>query len=132
MRLAYMAALFYLEMVALLSGCGPGQSSDASDLMSRASNADVFQESPSENRSSIINEQTSAANSTAPPENLIAPNWISTALESPDVNVRLNALEAWMQSAPKGHVDPVIVGLSDPDERVRTRALALLEEDRMR
>ena len=50
-------------------------------------------------------------------------------LNSPNVRVRLRALEAWAREAPPGAVDPYILAFEDKDERVRTRAQQLLEQD---
>jgi len=50
-------------------------------------------------------------------------------LDSPDVGVRLHALETWVQSAPPGEVDPLILAYKDKDERVRARAMELIEQD---
>jgi hypothetical protein len=46
--------------------------------------------------------------------------------ESPDVSVRLQALEQWAQR-PGDQLDPVTYGLVDLDETVRQRAHALYE-----
>ena len=54
---------------------------------------------------------------------------MATDLDSPDVRVRLRALETWGQSAPTGAVDPLILALEDEDERVQARALELIEQD---
>jgi hypothetical protein len=50
-------------------------------------------------------------------------------LNSPDVGTRLRALETWAQSAPPGSVDPLILAYEDKDERVRARAMELIEQD---
>jgi hypothetical protein len=50
-------------------------------------------------------------------------------LDSPDVGTRLRALETWAQSAPPGAVDPLILAYEDKDERVRARAMELIEQD---
>ena len=42
---------------------------------------------------------------------------------------RLRALETWAQSAPPGAVDPLILAFEDKDERVRARAMELIEQD---
>lgn len=47
--------------------------------------------------------------------------------ESPDVTVRLQALETWAQR-PDDQLDPVTYGLVDPDESVRQRAQELYEQ----
>ena len=63
------------------------------------------------------------------PSGEVAPDRIATALQSPDVQVRLRALDAWVQQGRTGSVDPVMLALKDPDERVRTWALQLIEQD---
>jgi HEAT repeat protein len=59
----------------------------------------------------------------------VVPDWIATALNSPDAQVRLQALDRWVQQGRKGSVDPLMLALNDSDERVRTRALQLIEQD---
>lgn len=46
------------------------------------------------------------------------------ARDSPDVNVRLQALETWAQR-PDDNLDPITYGLVDQDETVRERAQEL-------
>jgi HEAT repeat protein len=60
------------------------------------------------------------------------PDWIATALKSPDVHVRLHALDRWVQQGRTGSVDPLMHALNDRDERVQARALALIEQDWVR
>ena len=62
-------------------------------------------------------------------EPLVVPAWIAKDLESPDVGTRLRALETWAQSAPPGAVDPLILALENADERVRARAMELIEQN---
>ena len=57
------------------------------------------------------------------------PDQIATALQSPDVQVRLRALDAWVQQGRTGSVDLLMFAFNDPDERVRTWALQLIEQD---
>ncbi len=64
------------------------------------------------------------------PELLVVPTWMAKELDSPDVATRLHALETWAQSAPPGSVDPLILAFEDKDERVRARAMELIEQDR--
>ena len=64
-----------------------------------------------------------------PPESLVVPAWMAKELDSPDVGTRLRALETWAQSAPPGSVDPLILAFEDKDERVRARAMELIEQD---
>lgn len=63
-----------------------------------------------------------------PVEGLVVPAWVTKELDSPDVRVRLRALETWVQSAPPGMVDRLILALEDKDERVRARAMELVEQ----
>ena len=64
-----------------------------------------------------------------PIEGLVVPERMVQKLNSPNVRVRLRALEAWAKEAPSGAVDPYILAFEDKDERVRARAQQLLEQD---
>ena len=67
-----------------------------------------------------------------PPEtldSLVVPAWMAKELNSSDVGTRLRALETWVQSAPPGAIDPLILAYEDKDERVRARAMELIELD---
>lgn len=62
-----------------------------------------------------------------PTETLVGPDWMSAALASPDVRVRLWALDHWEQHAPTGLIDPLIEALDDEDEDVQEKASAIIE-----
>jgi hypothetical protein len=62
-------------------------------------------------------------------EPLVVPAWMAKELDSPDAGVRIRALETWVQSAPPGAIDPLILAYEDKDERVRARAMELIEQD---
>jgi hypothetical protein len=64
-----------------------------------------------------------------PVEGLVVPELMAQKLNSPNVRVRLRALEAWAREAPLGAVDPFILAFEDKDERVRARAQQLIEQD---
>ena len=64
-----------------------------------------------------------------PIEGLVVPDLMAQKLNSPNVRVRLRALEAWAREAPLGAVDPFILAFEDKDERVRARAQQLIEQD---
>ena len=66
------------------------------------------------------------------PESFLVPTWMAKELDSPDVATRLRALDVWAQSAPPGSVDPLILASEDKDERVRARAMELIEQDQAR
>jgi hypothetical protein len=53
--------------------------------------------------------------------------WYAEARESPDVTVRLQALEFWAQQRGDA-LDPLTLALVDEDESVRTRAQELYEQ----
>jgi hypothetical protein len=53
--------------------------------------------------------------------------WFAAARDSPDVGLRLHALEQWAQR-PGEAVDPVTYGLVDEDESVRARAQELYQK----
>lgn len=63
------------------------------------------------------------------PEPLIVPAWMAKELASSDVATRLHALDVWAQSSSPGEVDPLILAYEDKDERVRARAMELIEQD---
>lgn len=60
---------------------------------------------------------------------LVVPAWMAKDLDSPDVGTRLRALDTWVRSAPPGADDPLILALDNKDERVRARAMELIEEN---
>jgi hypothetical protein len=60
---------------------------------------------------------------------LVVPAWMAKELDSPDAGARIRALETWVQSAPPGSIDPLILAYEDKDERVRARAMELIEQD---
>jgi hypothetical protein len=66
------------------------------------------------------------------PEAFVVPAWMVKELDSPDVATRLRALDTWALSAPPGAVDPLILASEDKDERVRARAMELIEQDQAR
>jgi hypothetical protein len=70
-----------------------------------------------------------SAKLTDPMDSLVVPAWIAKELTSPDVGTRIRALETWVKSAPPGAIDPLILAYEDKDERVRTRAMELIEQD---
>ena len=56
------------------------------------------------------------------------PTIMDEALQDPDPNVRIQALEAWGQE-PGVSLNPVTYALVDPDESVRARAQELFEQE---
>jgi HEAT repeat protein len=62
------------------------------------------------------------------PEQLVLPQWIAQALASPNVPVRLQALDLLAQQGPEAPMDPLVVALDDADDDVRTKAMAILEQ----
>ena len=76
--------------------------------------------------SAVSSPSTKPADTLAP---LVVPAWMAKELTSPDVGTRIRALETWAQSAPAGSIDPLILAYEDKDERVRARAMELIEQD---
>ena len=142
-RLAWLLGL----LLAGLSGCGPASSGDAPSLEPRASVArpsespPVWPHTPSTphdpvtpgaSPAPLASGLSSAGQGEArPAEPLVVPAWMANALDSPDVRVRLKALDRWAQQAPPGAVEPLVLALEDKDERVQARALELIAQDWM-
>lgn len=136
---------WWLSLMALAgpSGCGPAPPDPAND----ESHARLAGTSPSQQAQasastpttqaasppSLASDLAPAVHDEAPPsEPLIVPRWIAMALKSPDVQVRLHAVDRWGQQAPAGSLDPLLLAMEDEDERVQVRALALIEQDWVR
>lgn len=64
-----------------------------------------------------------------PMDALVIPAWIAKDLNSPDAGTRLQALETWVLFAPAGSIDPLILAFGNDDDRVRARAMELIEQD---
>jgi hypothetical protein len=71
--------------------------------------------------------QSAASASVTPP--VPVPDWMQRALTHPDAQVRLTALDTWVEQGRQSGVTPLLSALTDPDERVRDRALQLIEQD---
>ena len=139
-----LAWLLGVMVLAGLSGCGPASPSDPANGESHAANAGPSPSKQAPVSGSTPTTQAASPRSLAsglapavhdearPVEPLVVPEWIATALNSPDVQVRLHALDRWGQQAPAGSVDPLLLAMEDEDERVQARALALIEHDWVR
>ena len=117
-----------------LSACGPASSDPSPSLESRASLS-----GPSESQPASRNSPVTPAASPVPtpdkkdapapmPERLVLPQWMATALASPEVPVRLRALDTWAQQGSNAPLDPVVMALKDPDDGVRMKAMAIIEQ----
>ena len=124
-----------LILLVLVIGCGPDPSADES---SREATAGGIGSTVTE-AESRISQTVAAAHATqshpdrdmagSRSDSFVVPTWLANDLASFDVQVKLQALDRWVQSAPVGSVDPLVLALEDQDEAVQSRALALLEED---
>ena len=133
-----------LMLLAGLSGCGPAPSDHAPNSESSASlgapseGQPVSQHSPSVSNNPFTPAAFPASNySPAPaaqeeptplPEYLDLPSWIAQALDSPEVSVRLQALDTWAQQGDQAPLDPLVVALDDDDDDVRTKAMEIIEQ----
>ena len=134
----YLALPMSLMLLAGLAGCGPASSDNASsrtDLLASAASSTTANLVPlaSENGTGSVPGKGTAMAPSAKPANpmdvLDVPAWIAKDLASPDVDTRLRALETWVLIAPVGSIDPLILAFVSDDDRVRTRALELIQQD---
>jgi HEAT repeat protein len=109
--------------MSVLYGCGPGPSGEPG--AAPAGQGGVASSPPPV----AVGSPVSSLSAAPPPPPLVVPDRIATALQSPDVQVRLGALDAWVQRGRTGSVDLLMLAFNDPDERVRTWALQLIEKD---
>lgn len=137
-------AIAGLMLLAGLSGCGPAPSDHASNPESSASLGapsewqPVSQHSPSASNNPFTPVAFPASNySPAPaaqeepeplPEYLDLPSWIAQALDSPEVSVRLQALDTWAQQGAQAPLDPLVVALDDEDDDVQAKAMEIIEQ----
>ena len=76
--------------------------------------------------------KTTPASSTKPvnPMHVLeVPAWFAKDLASPDVDTRLRALDTWLLTAPGGSINPLILAFENDEERVRARAMELIQQD---
>ena len=144
-----LAWLLGLTLLIGLSGCGPPTPGDSSKTTASSaavagpSNApdsatagssptQIAATGPSESPprpSQQAEPRPDVPQESAPlPEQLVLPEWIAKALDSPDIRVRLQALDRWAQQGPTAPIDPLLVALEDKDDDVREKALAMLEQ----
>ena len=147
-RLAWLLGLMFL---AGLAGCGPAPSDEAAHVETRASLGGPFSSPPvtlattpvppiSVNgtgakpgmgtlpgRDSLQVLSVPSSNPVDSPDTLVVPAWIAKELNSPDVRVRLQALDRWAQQGPEASLGPLVMALDDADDDVRTKAVALIE-----
>ena len=133
--LPHLAWLLGLLLFAGLAACGPTSSDNAPNLLPRSRVGDL----PVASQGSILGTDqltTSPSPLSAPRDAsarldkpFVVPEWMATDLTSPDVHVRLHALDRWGQQERTRSFDPLMLALNDPDERVRARALQLIEQD---
>ena len=137
----FFAAGATMALIAGTSGCGSASPGDPANVESHAAMAGL---SPSAQAPVSGNATTTPAASPVPltsglapaghgearqAETLVDSARMAKELDSPDVQVRLRALDRWGQQAPTGSVDLLFLALEDEDERVQARALELIEQD---
>ena len=133
-----------LLTLALLAGCGPASSDNAPTLDPRAAVGGPDYRPEARGMGRGDSTLPTLASSPAPlvlnlapvpdvkeelapmPAQLVLPQWIAQALESPKVPVRLRALDRWAQQGPQAPLDPLVVALDDADAEVRERAMAII------
>jgi hypothetical protein len=134
-----------------LSACGPGTPDPSPSVEPSAGLDGPSQAQPvSQNRRSSHNDpvtpsarpgslDSALASSNKPPskaheeqvplsERPVLPERIAQPLDSPDVGMRLQALDGWAQQGPTALLDLLAVALDDDDEMVTAQALQLMEQ----
>jgi len=123
-------ATMLLMFVVLLSACGPGRPHDPIQPTATTHDSSLKDEgSITSSPGSLAALGIHSKQNPPPTESLAVPEWMAQALGLPDVQVRLDTLETWVRRSGRGAVDPLMLALNDPDERVRNRAMQLIEED---
>ena len=131
-----LALLLSLMLFAGLSACGPASSDNAPNLGPRASIAGPPPASPAQGDSQLSkpagtpaagapNSKTDSRDTVPAP---VISDPLAKELDSPDVHVRLRALDRVAKQGTITSLDPLIKALEDENEDVRTRATAILEQ----
>ncbi len=120
-------------LLASLPGCGPGDGSEARGTGQEASHLAPVASSGSTELAEVpapLGPRLVPAGSgeARPADKLVVPDWMANDLASPDVPVRLTALDRWAQQGPNAPLDPLVVALDDEDEQVRAKAMELFEQ----
>lgn len=131
-----LSVLLTVTLLAALIGCGPAPAEEASRTDRGIGSARGLSTTGAVPHLSAETIPLSSAARSAPlasqEQSLRTtrdqPEWIAKELDSPDVSVRLRALDRWVQQGPTASLDPLVVGLGDEDEAVRAKAMALLEQ----
>lgn len=136
MRYAMVSRAMLLASVVLLVspyGCGPGSSGEPGTPTTTASvsGEDPRGVAPAPSPATVANSPSPSIPAPLPERQLVVPDWMASALQHQDVHVRLKALDTWVKQGRRGAVDPLLLALNDTDERVRARALQLIEQDWM-
>ena len=131
-----LALLLSLMLFAGLSACGPASSDNAPNLGPRASIAGPPPASPAQGDSQLSkpagtllaatpNSKTDGRDPSPIP---VISDPLAKELDSPDVHVRLRALDRAAKQGTITSLDSLIKALEDENEDVRTRATAILEQ----
>ena len=124
--------LWVLVCLIGVTGCGPASSNNSENLELSSSiggRPPVSEQGPKSHNDHALGtpklslpfpSRSPAGQGQARPEE---------TLKVPDVQGRLNALDAWGQYAPQGSVDALLLALEDENEQIQERALELIEQD---
>ena len=137
----HLVLLLSLMLLAGLAGCGPASSDNAPSLESRASVGGPVARVTGQGEKTFIPPVTSdnragsaSTTGTVPGGDTVEtngreklPDPIAKDLASPDVHVRLKALDRVAKQGTITSLDPLIAALEDESEDVRTMATAILE-----
>jgi hypothetical protein len=110
-RLYIDLSLMSFVLTSILYGCGPAASNDPVAIGGEQSTL----ESTSTEDKAIPVTSTSDL-----------PDWMQSALKDPNPEVRLKAVEKWIEQN-QSDVGLAILVINDPDERIRAKAMQVIE-----
>ena len=98
-------------LISILYGCGPAASNDPVAVGAEQSTI----------------ESTSGEGTARPVASTSdLPDWMQSALKDPNPDVRLKALEKWIEQH-QSDVGLAMLVINDPDERIRAKAMQVIE-----
>ncbi len=123
--------LVVVWLIGGVGGCGPGVAEESSGPRTSRYDPGAAAVRTSASAEAEIRQtmRPTVAPTPDPDQTGAVPDWMQRTLTDPDAQVRLQALDTWMEQGRQSGVTPLLAVLNDPDERVRTRALQLIEQD---
>jgi hypothetical protein len=123
--------LVVVWLLGSVGGCGPGVAEESSGPPTSRYGPETAAVTTRASAETEVRQtmRPTVAPTPNPDQTLTVPDWMERDLRHPDATVRLEALDTWMEQGRSQGMGPVLAALTDPDERVRDRALQLIEQD---